>query len=90
MKDLRLYSINAAAFVLATTDLEPEFKIDEESGQIYFQFPQCSGVNVAIWQYKGGNPTIEIHKFLDAIHVIRSGMKGRARNEQGITQAAVH
>lgn len=77
--DKRIYSINLAAYVMATTNLIPELLLDEETNTFYMVFPQCAGVAKAIQQFKGENPAIEIHNFLHAIKQIRESM-GVKRN----------
>lgn len=70
----KLYSINAAAYILCVTDLCPEYVTDER-GSVYFVFPDCAGVRKAIWDYKGGNPIVAIHDFIKAIAAIRKGIE---------------
>ena len=74
MTDKRMYSINLAAYVMATTNLIPAIRLDDETNTCYMVFPQCSGVDSAVKQFKGQNPQIAIHDFLRAIKQIRESM----------------
>lgn len=74
MKDKRIYSINLGAYVMATTNLIPQLRLDEETNTFYMVFPQCAGVATAIRQFKFENPNIDLHNFLRAIKQIRESM----------------
>ena len=70
--DKRLYSRNAIAYVIATTNLVPDFRVDEESGYVYAVFPTCWAVDSAVRAYKGGNATLILDDFLRAFQLVKN------------------
>lgn len=68
----RLYSRNAIAYVIATTNLVPDFRVDEESGYVYAVFPACWAVESAVKAYKGGNATLILDDFLRAFQLVKN------------------
>ena len=70
--DKRLYSRNAIAYVIATTNLVPDFRVDEESGYVYAVFPACWAVESAVKAYKGGNATLILDDFLRAFQLVKN------------------
>lgn len=68
----RLYSRNAIAYVIATTNLVPDFRVDEESGYVYAVFPACWAVESAVKAYKGGNATLVLDDFLRAFQLVKN------------------
>ena len=70
--DKRLYSRNAIAYVIATTNLVPDFRVDEESGFVYAVFPACWAVDSAVRAYKGGNATLVLDDFLRAFQLVKN------------------
>lgn len=70
--DKRLYSRNAIAYVIATTNLVPDFRVDEESGYVYAVFPACWAVDSAVKAYKGGNATLILDDFLRAFQLVKN------------------
>lgn len=68
----RLYSRNAIAYVIATTNLVPDFRVDEESGYVYAVFPSCWAVDSAVRAYKGGNATLVLDDFLRAFQLVKN------------------
>ena len=68
----RLYSRNAIAYVIATTNLVPDFRVDEESGYVYAVFPACWAVESAVRAYKGGNATLVLDDFLRAFQLVKN------------------
>ena len=68
----RLYSRNAIAYVIATTNLVPDFRVDEESGYVYAVFPACWAVDSAVRAYKGGNATLVLDDFLRAFQLVKN------------------
>ena len=68
----RLYSRNAIAYVIATTNLIPDFRVDEESGYVYAVFPTCWAVDSAVKAYKGGNATLVLDDFLRAFQLVKN------------------
>ena len=68
----RLYSRNAIAYVIATTNLVPDFRVDEESGYVYAVFPTCWAVDSAVKAYKGGNATLVLDDFLRAFQLVKN------------------
>lgn len=68
----RLYSRNAIAYVIATTNLVPDFRVDEESGYVYAVFPACWAVDSAVKAYKGGNATLVLDDFLRAFQLVKN------------------
>lgn len=70
--DKRLYSRNAIAYVIATTNLVPDFRVDEESGYVYAVFPACWAVDSAVRAYKGGNATLVLDDFLRAFQLVKN------------------
>lgn len=68
----RLYSRNAIAYVIATTNLVPDFRVDEESGYVYAVFPACWAVDSAVRAYKGGNATLILDDFLRAFQLVKN------------------
>lgn len=70
--DKRLYSRNAIAYVIATTNLVPDFRVDEESGYVYAVFPSCWAVESAVKAYKGGNATLILDDFLRAFQLVKN------------------
>ena len=68
----RLYSRNAIAYVIATTNLVPDFRVDEESGYVYAVFPTCWAVDSAVKAYKGGNATLILDDFLRAFQLVKN------------------
>ena len=68
----RLYSRNAIAYVIATTNLVPDFRVDEESGYVYAVFPTCWAVESAVRAYKGGNATLVLDDFLRAFQLVKN------------------
>ena len=68
----RLYSRNAIAYVIATTNLVPDFRVDEESGYVYAVFPTCWAVGSAVRAYKGGNATLVLDDFLRAFQLVKN------------------
>ena len=69
--DKRLYSRNAIAYVIATTNLVPDFRVDDESGYVYAVFPACWAVDSAVRAYKGGNATLILDDFLRAFQLVK-------------------
>lgn len=72
MIEKRLYSRNAIAYVIATTNLIPDFRVDEESGYVYAVFPACWAVESAVRAYKGGNATLVLDDFLRAFQLVKN------------------
>lgn len=70
--DKRLYSRNAIAYVIATTNLIPDFRVDDESGFVYAVFPACWAVDSAVRAYKGGNATLVLDDFLRAFQLVKN------------------
>ena len=70
--DKRLYSRNAIAYVIATTNLVPDFRVDDESGYVYAVFPACWAVDSAVRAYKGGNATLVLDDFLRAFQLVKN------------------
>lgn len=70
--DKRLYSRNAIAYVIATTNLVPDFRVDDESGYVYAVFPTCWAVDSAVRAYKGGNATLVLDDFLRAFQLVKN------------------
>ena len=70
--DKRLYSRNAIAYVIATTNLVPDFRVDDESGYVYAVFPACWAVDSAVRAYKGGNATLILDDFLRAFQLVKN------------------
>lgn len=70
--DKRLYSRNAIAYVIATTNLVPDFRVDDESGYVYAVFPACWAVDSAVKAYKGGNATLILDDFLRAFQLVKN------------------
>lgn len=70
--DKRLYSRNAIAYVIATTNLVPDFRVDEESGYVYAVFPACWAVDSAVRAYKAGNATLILDDFLRAFQLVKN------------------
>lgn len=68
----RLYSRNAMAYVIATTNLIPDFKTDDESGYVYAVFPSCGAVDNAVRAYKSGGGTLAVNDFLRAFQLVRN------------------
>lgn len=68
----RLYSRNAIAYVIATTNLVPDFRVDDESGYVYAVFPACWAVESAVKAYKGGNATLILDDFLRAFQLVKN------------------
>ena len=68
----RLYSRNAIAYVIATTNLVPDFRVDDESGYVYAVFPTCWAVDSAVRAYKGGNATLVLDDFLRAFQLVKN------------------
>jgi hypothetical protein len=73
-EERKIYSINLAAYLIATTDLLPKIEYDSASRTYYFVFPQTQGVSWSIDKYKNGNPTIRLHSFLKAIKQVRESI----------------
>ena len=70
--DKRLYSRNAIAYVIATTNLVPDFRVDDESGYVYAVFPACWAVESAVRAYKAGNATLILDDFLRAFQLVKN------------------
>ena len=68
----RLYSRNAMAYVIASTNLIPDFRVDEESGYVYAVFPQCGAVDNAVRAYKSGAGTLSVNDFLRAFQLVKN------------------
>lgn len=79
----RIYSLNLAAYIIATTNLLPQLERDEESGTYYMIFPPCAGVASAVREFKKNNPTLPIHDFLRAIKLLRASIKEREVIDSG-------
>ena len=79
----RIYSLNLAAYIIATTNLLPQLARDEESGTYYMVFPPCAGVASAVREFKKHNPTLPIHDFLRAIKLLRASIKEREVIDSG-------
>ena len=68
----RLYSRNAIAYVIAATNLIPDFRVDEETKYVYAVFPQCSAIDKAVRAYKSGNGTLVVNDFLRAFELVKN------------------
>lgn len=68
----RLYSRNAMAYVIATTNLVPDFRTDEETGYVYAVFPSCGAVDNAVRAYKSGAGTLAVNDFLRAFQLVKN------------------
>lgn len=79
----RIYSLNLAAYIIATTNLLPQLARDEESATYYMIFPPCAGVASAVHEFKKHNPTLPIHDFLRAIKLLRASIKEREVIDSG-------
>lgn len=79
----RIYSLNLAAYIIATTNLLPQLARDEESATYYMLFPPCAGVAGAVREFKKHNPTLPIHDFLRAIKLLRASIKEREVMDSG-------
>lgn len=73
----RIFSINLAAYLVMTTELEPEYGIDEDSGATYFMFPEVAAVKIAIAEFRFGKPLVKLPDYLGAIRTIRNEMRQR-------------
>lgn len=76
----KIFSINLAAYLLMVTELKPEYGIDEETGSIYFVFPEVAAIKIAISEFRYGKPLVKLHDYLDAIRIIRNEMRERKGN----------
>ena len=79
----RIYSLNLAAYIIATTNLLPQLERDEESGTYYMIFTPCAGVASAVREFKKNNRTLPIHDFLRAIKLLRASIKEREAIDSG-------
>lgn len=79
----RIYSLNLAAYIIATTNLLPQLARDEESATYYMLFPPCAGVAGAVREFKKHNPSLPIHDFLRAIKLLRASIKEREVIDSG-------
>ena len=68
----RLYSRNAMAYVIASTNLIPDFRTDDESGYVYAVFPACGAVDNAVRAYKSGCGTLAVNDFLRAFQFVKN------------------
>ena len=73
----RIYSLNLAAYIIATTNLLPQLVRDEESATYYMLFPPCAGVAGAVREFKKHNPTLPIHDFLHAVKLLCASITDR-------------
>lgn len=80
----RIYSLNLATYIIATTNLLPQLARDEESATYYMLFPPCAGVASAVREFKKHNPTLPIHDFLRAIKLLRASIKEREVMDSGV------
>ena len=76
----RIFSINLAAYLLMTTELQPAYGTDEVSGATYFMFPEVAAVKIAIAEFRFGKPLVKLHDYLGAIRIIRNEMRERKGN----------
>ena len=85
----RLYSRNAIAYVIATTNLVPDFRVDEESGYVYAVFPACWAVDSAVKAYKGGNATLVLDDFLRAFQLVKNTIYKIKHPEQTVNEEVI-
>lgn len=67
----RIYSLNLAAYVMATTEIIPKLVEDPDTKTYYCVFLECAATKTAVQQFKGGNPQVPIWDFLRAIKYLR-------------------
>ena len=84
----RLYSRNAIAYVIATTNLIPQFFKDEESEFIYAVFPECAAVDASVRAYKRGDGCVIIRDFLRAFELIKNTIYNFQHPEGGEEHAS--
>ena len=70
----KLYSLNLIAYILLTTEIQPEFGRNEE-GTIYAMFPECQGVKYAIKQFRTNTCAVNLHSFLNCYKTIRKAIR---------------
>lgn len=70
----KLYSINLCGYVIATTDIHPTYQQDEATKQIFMVFPDCNAVSLATAEYRYGEPTVDLNKFLMAVRNVRNNI----------------
>jgi len=67
----KIFSINLAAYIMATTGVVPDFAQEDETQMAYMVFPESAEVTAAIRTYKRDNPSVLLHDFIKAIKQIR-------------------
>ncbi|MBC2579974.1 DUF5659 domain-containing protein [Clostridium sp. DJ247] len=66
MEEKLIYSFNKACYIVATTNCNYDMKIDKETTNTYFVFPQNEEIHRAIREFSNENMCIcNGHKFLE-------------------------
>ena len=60
----RIYSLNKIAYIAYRTNLNPLLLLDEEN-HYYGVFPECSGVELAIEEFRQKKVRVELHRYLN-------------------------
>lgn len=67
----RIYSLNLIAYVAYRTNLNPLLLLDEDGRTYYGVFPECSGVELAIEEFRQKKVRVELHRYLNMFRVIK-------------------
>lgn len=76
----RIYSLNLIAYISYRTNLSPLLLLDEDGKIVYGVFPKCSGVELAMEEFRQKKVRVELHKYLNMFRDIKvkiRDIKGR-------------
>lgn len=66
----RIYSLNKIAYIAYRTNLTPSLLLDEEN-HYYGVFPECSGVELALEEFRQKKVRVELHRYLNEFRVLK-------------------
>lgn len=67
----RIYSLNLLAYIAYRTNLTPLLLLDEDGRTYYGVFPECSGVELAIEEFRQKKVRVELHRYLNMFKDIK-------------------
>lgn len=75
MDEKRIYSLNLAAFIIASTGLEPEVKLEEETNLYYCKFPENEEVSNCIAAFRQPQVQVDLHSFINTFRELKAKIK---------------
>ena len=74
-REKRIFSINLISFLKLQNFNEVNRGIAEDTGKVYYVFPENDEVKEKINEYKGRNVTVNLHDFISQFRGIKQNMR---------------